>query len=172
MTINSSAIGASWFLDGLATLQARELRTQRQLTSGYKVQDAADAPAQTQDLIQLGSSLAAAQTYQSNLSRVQAEASVADQALSSLTSLVESARSLAVQGGSSISTAQDRQNYGDQVIAIQKQVVALANTSVEGRYIFGGDADQTATPWRQCVPVGDGRPAPGTCPMPRRAAGK
>lgn len=143
MTVNSAAIGANWFLDGLSMLQSRELATQRQLSSGYRVQTAADDPAQTHDLIDLGSSLSSAQTYQSTLGSVTAEATAADQALSTGITLLESARSIAVQAGSSIATSADRQNYGAQILGIQQQFVALANTTVNGRYIFGGDADQS-----------------------------
>jgi flagellar hook-associated protein 3 FlgL len=143
MTINSSAIGANWFLDGLGALQNRELQTQRQLSSGFRVQDAADSPSQTQDLIDLGSSLAAAQTNQSTLNRVHAEAVAGDQSIGSAISLLDSARAIAVQAASSTATATDRLSYSAQIQGIQQQVVSLANTSVEGRFIFGGDADQT-----------------------------
>lgn len=143
MTINSAVIGTNWFLDGLSTLQSRELTTQRQLSSGYKVQSAADDPVQTRSLIDLGSSLSTAQTYQSTLSNVTAEATTADQSLSTAITLLENARSIAVQAASSIATAADRQNYSAQILGIQQQFVALANTTVNGRYIFGGDADQS-----------------------------
>ena len=141
MSINSSSIGASWFLDGISQLQKAEVRTQRQISSGYRIQDASDSPSATPELIGLGSSLAASQAYQSNLDRVQAETTAADTALSSGISLIESARTLALQGASSTATATDRQNLAGQVQSIQQQLIALANTTTEGRYIFGGDQD-------------------------------
>ncbi len=144
MTVNSATIGADWFLNGLATLQNEQLKTQQQLSSGYAVSSAADDPAATQNLVDLGSSLAAAQAYQSNLNGVQAEASAADTALSSAINLVQSAQSIASQGASSTATAAERQNLATQIQGIQQQLVSIANTSVGGRYIFGGDDDQTA----------------------------
>ncbi len=83
----------------------------------------------------LVSSLAANQSWQTNLSRVQAEANAADSALSSAISLVESARTLALQGAGTLSA--DRQTLASQVRGIQEQIVSLANTTTEGRYIFG-----------------------------------
>jgi flagellar hook-associated protein 3 FlgL len=144
MTVNSATIGADWFLNGLSNLQSEELQTQQQLSSGYAVTTAADNPAATQDLVDLGSSLAAAQSYQSNLGNVQAEASAADTAIGSAITLIQSAQSLAAQGASSTATASQRQNLATQVQSIQQQLVSLANTQVAGRYIFGGDQDQAA----------------------------
>src|SRR4051794_34789897 len=144
MTIGPATAGTEWFLDGLSRLQQQEAQTQRQLTSGFKVQDAADSPAQTPELVNLGSSLASAQTYQSNLVRVQVETSAADQALSSGISLIEKARTLAVQAANTTLAPADRQNIDTAIQGIQEQLVSIANTTVEGRYIFGGNQDQTA----------------------------
>ena len=144
MTVNSAAIGADWFLNGLGNLQTRELQTQQQLSSGFAVTTAADDPAATHALVDLGSSLATAQTYQSNLGSVQAEASAADTALGSAITLVQSAQSLGTRAASSTATADERQSFAVQVQAIQQQIVGLANTNVAGRYIFGGDEDQSA----------------------------
>jgi flagellar hook-associated protein 3 FlgL len=144
MTVNSATIGADWFLNGLATLQSEQLKTQQQLSSGFAVSSAADDPAAAQNLVDLGSSLATAQAYQSNLNGVQAEASAADTALSSAINLVQSAQSIASQGASSTATATQRQNLAAQIQGIQQQLVSIANTSVGGRFIFGGDDDQSA----------------------------
>src|SRR5580693_4500603 len=142
MTVNSAAIGAGWFLNGIANLQSRELQTQQQLSSGYAVSSAADNPAATHALVDLGSSLAAAQAYQSNLGIVQTEASAADSAIGSAINLVQNVQSIATQGASSTATATERQSLAVQVQSIQQQIVSLANTNVTGRYIFGGDQDQ------------------------------
>jgi flagellar hook-associated protein 3 FlgL len=143
MISGSLAIGADWFLNGISSLQRQELKTQQQLSSGYKIQDASDSPSQTPELIGLGSSLASLQSYQTNLGRVQAETTAADNAIGASVTLLDQARGLAVQGASSTSTAADRQNLAVQVHSIQQQLVAIANTTVEGRYIFGGGSDQT-----------------------------
>ena len=135
--------GTAWFLEGISNLQNKQTQIQKAITSGYQVESAADAPGQAQELVNLGSSLAAAQDYQNNLTRVQAEAGTADQALGAAVSLVESARTLAINGANTISTAADRQTLAQQVQSVLQQLVSIANTTTEGRYIFGGDADQT-----------------------------
>ncbi len=144
MTIGSATTGSAWFLDGISRLQQQQAETQRALSSGYQVQDAADSPSQTTALVDLGSSLATARQYQKNLVRVQAEANTADDAIGSGISLIEKARTLAIQAGSATITPVDRQNLAAQVQEIQQQLVSLANTAVEGRYIFGGNQDQSA----------------------------
>src|SRR6185312_3036761 len=144
MTINSATAGAGWFLNGISNLQQELPETGRQLSSGYRVQDAADAPGQAADLVGLESSLAADQAWQSNLSRVQAEANSADTALGSAISLLDNARSLAAEAGGSVLAPASIPNILAQVKQIQQQIVGLANTTVEGRYIFGGDSDQSS----------------------------
>jgi flagellar hook-associated protein 3 FlgL len=144
MNIPAATAGSAWFLDGIANLQSEEAQTQRQLSSGYRLQDASDSPSQTPELIGLASNLATIQAYQTNLTRVQAEASTADQGLSSAISLIDSATTDAAQGANTTATAAEQQNLATEVQSIQQQLVSIANTTVEGRYIFGGDQDQTA----------------------------
>jgi flagellar hook-associated protein 3 FlgL len=141
--LGSGTIGTAWFLNGLANLQTEEARTEMELSSGYQINDAADSPVQTPELIQLGSNLAAIQDYQTNLTNVQAEASTADQALGTSISLIQSAVSLASQGASSTATAATDQTFATTIQGIQQQLVSIANTTVAGRAIFGGDQDQS-----------------------------
>jgi flagellar hook-associated protein 3 FlgL len=142
--LGSATIGTAWFLNGLANLQQEETQTQIELSSGYQISDAADSPLQTPELIQLGSNLAAIQDYQANLSSVQTEAGSADQALGSGIALIQSAVTIASQGASSTATAGSDQTFATQIQGIQAQIVALANTTVAGRAIFGGGQDQSS----------------------------
>jgi flagellar hook-associated protein 3 FlgL len=144
MIISSATSGSEWFLNGISNLQQQLAQTDRQLSSGFQVQDAADSPFQTPELIGLGSSLAAVQGYQANLVRVQAEASGADTALGTGISLIESARTLALQAANTGFSPENLQTISTQIQGIQQQLVALGNTTVEGRFIFGGSQDQSA----------------------------
>jgi flagellar hook-associated protein 3 FlgL len=147
--------GSAWFLNGMANLQQEELQTQMQLSSGYQINTAADSPAETPELIQLGSSLAAVQTYQQNLTNVQTEASTADQSLQQSITLLQNAVSLGSQGAGSEATANTDQTLAEQVQGIQQQIIGIANTQVAGRYIFGGDQDQSA-PYQYDAAAADG----------------
>lgn len=139
MTVNSAIIASNWFLEGLSQLQSRELKTQQELSSGYRVATAADDPAQISDLVSLESSLSRTQTYQESLAGMQAQASAADGAIGSAISLISNAQSLAVQGASSLSSASSRQGLALQIASIREQLVSLADVQVGSRYVFGGD---------------------------------
>lgn len=95
------------------------------------------------ELITLGSNLAAVQVYQRSLGGIQTEAAAADQGLGSAISLIRSAITTGEQGANSTSTATSDQNLAAQIQSIQQQIVSIANTTVDGRYIFGGDLDQS-----------------------------
>jgi flagellar hook-associated protein 3 FlgL len=143
-TIGSATTGMAWFLNGIRNLQGQEATTQRELSSGYQINDASDSPSQAPELIQLGSSLASVQAYQTNLGNVQAEANTADQAIGASISLIQNAETLAARGDNTTSTATTNQTLATQVQSIQQQLVSISNTTVQGRYIFGGDQDQSA----------------------------
>jgi flagellin-like hook-associated protein FlgL len=80
---------------------------------------------------------------QTNLQQASTVAASADGALASASSLLDQLRSLAAQGANSTATAATRTTLNQQVQAIEQQLVAIANTQVEGRYIFGGDDPNT-----------------------------
>jgi flagellar hook-associated protein 3 FlgL len=54
--------------------------------------------------------------------------------------------SIAAQGASSTATASTRTALAQQVQQLEQQLVSLANTSVQGNYVFGGD-NPTTTPY-------------------------
>lgn len=141
--ISNNLISGAWFLDGVRNLQERITKTQKQISSGYRIQDAADSPKDTVSVIGLGTSISTTQQYLTTLGRVGAEASAVDTALSTGITLIERARQLAVRAASSVTTATDRQNIAIEVANLQQQIVGLANTTVEGRFVFGGDQDDT-----------------------------
>ena len=143
-SIGSATAGTAWFLNGLANLQNQQERTERELSSGFQIQDASDAPAETPELVSLGAGLASLEAYQTNLGGVQAEANAADSSLSQAISLIQNAQTLAEQGANTTSSAAQRQNLAAQVVSTQQQLVSLANTSVAGRFIFAGDNDGSA----------------------------
>ena len=139
--ISNNLISGAWFLDGDRSLQERITKTQKQISSGYRIQDAADSPKDTANVIGLGTSISSTQQYLATLGRVGAEASAVDTALSTGITLIDRARQLAVRAASSVTSAADRQNIAIEVVNLQQQIVGIANTTVEGRFVFGGDQD-------------------------------
>jgi flagellar hook-associated protein 3 FlgL len=87
-----------------------------------------------------------------NLTNLQTNTNVADQAISSALLLADQAASLGAQGANSATTTLTRHQLALQVQSALGQVVSLSQTSIAGRYVFSGDADQN--PSYQFDPTG------------------
>src|SRR5262249_5978894 len=92
---------------------------------------------------QTRSDLAETQQIDANLGRVKTETDTAEGTLQSAVTLVERAQTLGAQGATDTNTSQSRQDLAGEIGAVLQQLVSAANTTVEGRFIFSGDADQT-----------------------------
>ena len=82
--------------------------------------------------------------FQTNLGLAQTNANTADSAIAGAIQVMESAESLATQAASDLTTTDGRVNIANQIESLQQQVLATANTTVQGAYVFSGDDDQTA----------------------------
>ncbi len=131
------------FLVGLDQIEQREQQAQTELTTGLKINVVSDAPDQISPLLQTRSDLSQAQQITANLGIVTTEVNSAETALQSAVSLVDSAQSLGTEGASDLASSNTQQNVAAQLGTTLQQLVALANTTVGGRYIFSGDTDQT-----------------------------
>lgn len=78
-----------------------------------------------------------------NAGRASSEVDSADSALQSLGDVLARARELTVQMGNDSYSATDRQGAATEVDGLIAQAVTLMNANVNGRYIFGGNKDQT-----------------------------
>lgn len=128
----------------LADLERTENQLQQTTTnisSGLDVQQPSDDPGAISEILQTEASLAQNTQIQSNLNSVTTEVNTADSALQSAVQQVESAISLATQGASSTASADTRATLAQQVAGIQQALVGIAQTSVNGSYIFSGDQD-------------------------------
>jgi flagellar hook-associated protein 3 FlgL len=134
---------AQSFLAGLNQIQQRLQTAQTQLTTGLKINNVSDDPSEIADIWQLNSELGQTQQTETNLGQVATEVNTGESALESAVTLVEQAETYGAQGASDISSPTTRTELANQISAILQELVSTANTSVEGRYIFAGDADQT-----------------------------
>jgi flagellar hook-associated protein 3 FlgL len=132
------------FLVGLDQIQKRLQTAQSELTTGLQINTVSDSPSQIADIWQLNSQLDQAQQTGTNLGLAQTEVNTAESTLESAVTLVEQAQTYGAEGASGTSSATTQQDLANNLQAILQQLVAAANTSVQGRFIFAGDADQTA----------------------------
>ena len=142
--IRAIDISGERFLTDLQRIQQRIDRTQKQISSGLRVASASDAPDQVGEILVVRARLDLTVQIRINLSRAKAEVDTAEQALQSAVKVLERAMQLGVQGANATQTAATRKMLGTEVRALLEQMVALASTQAEGRYLFSGDRDDTA----------------------------
>lgn len=132
------------FLDAMNNIQSRLNTAQQQISTGLKVNQASDAPDQLSPILQLHASIQANTDAQTRLGSAQAEVNAGAAALSSSVDLLQQASVLAAEGLGVSQTADTRATMAQSVEGLMQQMVANSQTSVEGRYVFSGDQDQSA----------------------------
>ena len=140
-SLNPSAVQ---FLNGLNGVSSRMEAAQKQLTTGLKLSTVSDAPDSVSSLLSARANFSRTEQTLSNLGRVKTEVDAGEQALQGAVSLLEKAQTLGAQGATDTQNAVSRADVAGQIDGVLQQLIGLASTSVEGRYIFSGDSDQTA----------------------------
>jgi flagellar hook-associated protein 3 FlgL len=121
----------------------------QQLSSGKQLADPSDDPARIAQDLALHTTLDATNQQSANVQNAVSELTTTDSALSSLTSVLQSARQLAIQGSTETLTDQQRAALGDQIDQLLQQSIAVGNTTYGGRYVFAGTANTTNPPVQQ-----------------------
>jgi len=117
---------------------------QSQISTGKKLTTFSDDPAGASQSVSLRSALIDNTQYQRDADQARAFLSAGDSALSSATSLIQSARQIAVQGANSDQTPQSLAALSSQVDGIVSQLTQIANSDLHGKYLFGGTSTKTA----------------------------
>src|SRR5690349_20698047 len=131
------------FLANIARVQRKVDEASRQVSSGLRVNSASDAPNEIPGILQIRTDEARNTQLQANLSLAKSDADAADGAFNSATRLLDRARALGVQGFNFTLDADGRQSIAGEVESILEQMVAISRTTVQGRYIFSGDDENT-----------------------------
>ena len=139
-TLNPSA---QQFLNSLNQIGDNLQRAQLEISSGLKIRQASDAPDSIAPLLSARAELSNTQQSLANLGSFKTETDAGEHALQTAVTLFDSVQTLGSQGASSTQTAAVRQTLAAQLDSSLQQAVGLANTVVQGRYIFSGDSDQT-----------------------------
>jgi flagellar hook-associated protein 3 FlgL len=130
-------------LAGLAQDRQQEDQAISELSSGRKVNQPSDNPAAVAGLIVNNAQASAVNTYLSNVSSLQAAMQEADSTLNSVVTSLSQAISLAIEGANSTMNQTDRDAIAQEVDGIQQQILAYANQSFQGNYLFAGTAVKT-----------------------------
>ena len=131
-------------LDQMEALQTALSKTQVQLSSGKRIQSAADDPTGMAQVNQLNMELSASQQYVTNGNLATANLNLETQALTDATNLMQSARDLAVEANNASLSATQRQDIATQLSQQLQQLVAIGNrTDSSGNYLFAGNASSS-----------------------------
>jgi flagellar hook-associated protein 3 FlgL len=128
------------FLASMNILQNNLSQADEQLSSGYRVNQASDAPQSVQDIFETRAELGQDNQTIQNLNAIQGQVQAGDTGLQSAIQLLNQALSLGTEGANTTSSTSSQQTLASQVQAIEAQLVAISNTEVGGVYIFSGDA--------------------------------
>jgi flagellar hook-associated protein 3 FlgL len=131
-------------LAAVAQTQQQINTDEQQIASGQSVNVPSDNPAAAATLIQDAGQTSQADQFQRSIGSVQGEMQNADSALNSVTTALQQAISLGVEGANGTNNASDRAALATQVKGIQSQLLSLANLTYQGNYVFAGTANQNA----------------------------
>jgi flagellar hook-associated protein 3 FlgL len=115
-----------------------------EMSTGLSVNLPSDDPASAALLVQNAAATSQADQYLRSIGSLQAELQSADSTLNSVTTALQRAISLGVEGANSTLNGADQQALATEVQGIQSELVNLANLSYQGNYVFAGTANQTA----------------------------
>ena len=128
------------FLSQLGRVQDKLARAEREISSGKRITVASDAPDEVEPLLQLRAAQRHNSQVQSNLTLAKTDADTADSSLASSIQILDRALALANQGASSTVDAAGRQSLAEEADSLLEQIVTQSRTTVQGRYIFSGNA--------------------------------
>jgi flagellar hook-associated protein 3 FlgL len=140
-------------ITSIDNLSAQYQTVGQQLSTGKSLNVPSDDPSQVAQDLTLTSTIASENADASNATAAQAQLTFTDSTLSSLTDLLQTARSLAVTGANDIiPNGTQRPLIGEQVAGLVNQALALANTQYGSTYLFAGSGSSTTPP---VTPLGD-----------------
>ncbi|HBY62963.1 MAG TPA: hypothetical protein DEH78_24330 [Solibacterales bacterium] len=155
--IDSLSPDTQRFLRQVSGLQERINSAHQQITSGLKLSAPSDSPDQVGSLLLLRAEMERNTQIKANLDRFKTEVDTAEGVMASAVRILDRVRTLGAQGATFTMNASSRQTLGDEVGSLLEYMVGLANTSVEGRYVFAGDNDGVAPytlDWSAVPPTG------------------
>jgi flagellar hook-associated protein 3 FlgL len=136
----------STFLSDLNATELRINQANEQLSSGYRVNQPSDDPGAINAILEYQGQIDQVTQVQKNLSQATTQANLADSAISSASTMLNTLTSIAAEGANFTSTATSNTVLAKQVQGIEQQLVSVANTTFNGGYVFGGD-DPTTAPY-------------------------
>jgi flagellar hook-associated protein 3 FlgL len=137
MRVTQSEIYRS-FLSNIETLGDASNRAGRQVTSGKKLNQLKDSPSGSAELVSLTKLASDIDQYRSNKDKGSLYLNVADSSLNEVSNLISSIYNKGSQASADTVNDNARAALANDVRSLREQIVTLANSEVNGRYLFAG----------------------------------
>jgi len=122
----------------LQTAQQNAENAAEEISTGRAVNAPGDNPAAVAALVLNDAQTSEDAQFQTNISDLQSKLQVGNSVMSDAAQLMTSAITLGTEGATGTTTASERQSIAQQVAGLQQQMLALANSTYQGAYIFSG----------------------------------
>lgn len=110
---------------------------------GIEVAKASENPSAVGSILSCRSEIVKSERYVENCKNVQDNLTTSEIYLDSIEELMVRAKEIAITGAKDSLSAADKATLADEVSQLQQELLDLANTQVDGKYLFAGYADQT-----------------------------
>jgi flagellar hook-associated protein 3 FlgL len=114
-----------------------------QVSSGKKLNDLADSPDGSSDLVMITEQALKVEMYNSNIDTGTYYLKSADSALNEANNLLSSIQTLGMQATAATLNSDSRAALVDQLRTYREQMISLGNSQIDGRYLFAGTSMTT-----------------------------
>ena len=138
----------STIMYNLELLNKRNSKVTYQMSSGDALQNGSDNSKQYNQILSINNNV---KSYSSILERIQQSNSYntsSDTAVSSIKTQMESAQSLVLRALNGTVSSNDKSTIADEIESIKNTMYSLANTNVNGQYLFSGKSS-TVQPFQK-----------------------
>lgn len=135
------------FQQGLTAMlnqQAELAKTQQQIATGERLSSPSDDPVAAVKILNFERESSLLSQYIANADVVNNKLSIEEDVLDGVTNVLQRVRELAIQGLNDTNTAGDRADIAQEIVALNDELLALANTKdASGNYLFSGFSSDT-----------------------------
>src|SRR5437016_3778991 len=128
------------FLNDLQHTKEQMANAELQVTSGKKVNKPSDDPAAASDIVRISGEKAVDDQFSRNIDAAKSRLTAADNALNGVQTMLDRIVQL---GLAATTTGSDTKSSIPEIQGLRDQMISVANTTVQGRYIFGGSLTTT-----------------------------
>ncbi|HEV3153025.1 MAG TPA: flagellar hook-associated protein FlgL [Candidatus Baltobacteraceae bacterium] len=119
-------------------LVAQQQQQGTEASTGVQLNGPSDDPMQIATDLQVRTTIAQENQANANIQNATTQLTTVDGAMSTLTSIMQSARGIAVQAAGGFTSPTQQSALASQVDSLLQEAIGVANTKYNGQYVFGG----------------------------------